>query len=209
VSIVGGSATTADAEGRWELADVPLGTRMLEVRAIGFYPERRAVDIVANAPVMDVALTTFQAVLDAVRVTADRVASADLDAFAQRQRGGGMGRFTTADQIMRRNPISTSDLFRTLPGLIGDGSLTMRGNFSDGGGNFGVSCVPEVYIDGHYMRGIGASEVDGLVAPEDIAGIEVYSTGSPKPAQFDLGMSGCGSVVIWQKVPSERRKRRR
>ena len=61
------------------------------------------------------------------------------------------------------------------------------------------------YIDGHLMRGIGASELDGLVKPEDIAGMEVYSAGSPKPMQFDSGMSGCGAVVIWTR-PAPARK---
>lgn len=209
VSLVGGAQAVADAQGSWALADVPLGTRMLEVRALGYYPERRAVDVVADGPPVQVALSTFQAVLDAVRVVADRTVAADLGAFERRQRGGGMGRFMTADQIARRNPIYTSDLFRTLPGFTGDGSLAMRGNFSNGAGSFGVDCVPDVYIDGHLMRGITAADVDGLVWPENIAGIEVYSSGSPKPPQFDSGMSGCGSLVIWQKVPSQRIRRRR
>lgn len=209
VSLVGGAQTVADAQGAWALADVPLGTRMLEIRALGYYPERRAVDVVADGPPVDVALSTFQAVLDAVHVTADRTVAADLGAFERRQRGGGMGRFMTSDQIARRNPIYTSDLFRTLPGFTGDGSLAMRSNFSNGAGSFGVDCVPEVYIDGHLMRGITAADVDGLVWPENIAGIEVYSSGSPKPPQFDSGLSGCGSLVIWQKVPSERVRRRR
>jgi hypothetical protein len=209
VTIVDGPSTTADADGKWELAGVPLGTRMMEVKAIGYYPERRPVDVVADSPPMEVALTTFQAVLEAVRVSADRIANEEIAAFEQRARGSGMGRFLNADRITAQNPINTSDLFRMMPGFIGDGSISMKSNFSDGGGNFGVSCNPEVYIDGHLMRGIGASELDGLVKPEDIAGMEVYSAGSPKPMQFDSGMSGCGAVVIWQKPVSQRFRKRR
>lgn len=209
VSIVDGASTTADAAGRWELAGVPLGTRMMEVKAIGYYPERRPVDVVSSGEPLEVALTTFQAVLEAVRVTADRVATAYIAEFEQRARSSGMGRYMTADRIQAQNPINTSDLFRMMPGFIGDGSIEMKSNFSDGGGNFGVNCTPEVYIDGHLMRGIGAIELDGLVKPEHIAGIEVYSAGSPKPPQFDSGMSGCGAVAIWQKPVSERFRRRR
>lgn len=209
VTIVDGPATTADADGRWELAAVPLGTRMMEVKAIGYYPERRPVDVIAGAAPLELALTTFQAVLEAVRVTADRVANANIAEFEQRARGSGMGRHVTADRIMAQNPINTSDLFRTMPGFIGDGSISMKSNFSDGGGNFGVSCAPEVYIDGHLMRGIGAGELDGLVKPEDIAGMEVYSAGSPRPMQFDSGMSGCGAIAIWQKPVSQRFRKRR
>ena len=209
VRVADGASTVADATGTWELAGVPLGTRMLEVRAIGYYPERRPVDVVAEGQPIEVTLSTFQAVLEAVRVTADRVANADIAAFEQRARSSGMGRYVNADRIMAQNPISTSDLFRMMPGFIGDGSIQMKSNFSDGGGNFGVSCAPEVYVDGHLMRGIGASELDGLVKPEDIAGMEVYSAGSPKPMQFDSGMSGCGAIVIWQKPVSQRFRKRR
>lgn len=209
VSIVGGPQTETNARGEWSLAGVPLGTRMMEVRAIGYYPERRPVDVIAGAPPTEVALNTFQAVLDAVLVTASRNSPAEQGGFNQRMRGSGMGRFLPADRIARYNPINLSDLFRTLPGFIGDGSLTMKSNFSDGGGNFGVSCTPEVYVDGNYLPSITASEIDGLIPVENVAGIEVYSAGSPKPAQFDSGMSGCGSLVIWQKPPLERMRRRR
>lgn len=209
VMLAAGPQAEADAKGEWALSGVPLGTRMLEVRALGYYPVRRVVDALADAPPVEVVLTTFQAVLDAVHVTASRTAAADLGGFDARQRGSGMGRFLSAERIARYNPISVSDIFRALPGFTGDGSLTMRSNFSDGGGNFGVDCVPDVYVDGNYLPGISASELDGLVPVENIAGIEVYSSGSPKPAQFESGMSGCGALVIWLKPMHERVRRRR
>lgn len=208
VAVVGGPQGEADSAGTWALSGVPLGTRVLEVRAVGYYPERRPVDVVANGDTVTVALTTFRAVLEAVRVTADRTTQADLGGFADRQRRSGMGRYLSAEQIARRNVLETSDLLRTMPGFIGDGSLTMRGNFSDGAGNYGTDCTAEVYVDGHLMRGISAAELDALVKPEHILGIEVYSTGSPKPPQFDSGMSGCGALVIWQKPLRERVRRR-
>lgn len=210
VSLVDGPGTVTDSSGNWSIPNAPLGTRMLETRAVGFYPERHAVDVLADAPPLEVALQTFQAVLDAVRVTATRLSGeAALSGFAERQRGSGFGRFLDAAQIARRNPIVTSDLLRTLPGFIGDGSLSMKGNFSDGAGNFDVPCTAEVYVDGHLLRGITASELDGIVSPEDIVGMETYAAGSPKPAQFESGMSGCGALVIWQKPMSERRRRQR
>lgn len=210
ISLVDGRATTTDTSGKWSLPDAPLGTRMVEIRAVGFYPERRPVDVVADSPPVEVALQTFQAVLEAVRVTASRITGeAALSGFAERRRGSGMGRFLDSAAVARRNPMFTSDLLRTMPGFLGDGSLTMKGNFSDGAGGFDTNCTAEVYVDGHLLRGITAQELDGIVAPENIVGMEVYSTGSPKPAQFDSGMSGCGALVIWQKPMNERVRRRR
>ena len=40
---------------------------MLEIRAIGFYPIQRAVDVIPGAPPINAELATFQAVLDTVR----------------------------------------------------------------------------------------------------------------------------------------------
>lgn len=210
VAVVGGPKTTTDATGAWKLENVPFGTRMIEVRALGFYPERRPVDVVVDAPPVELTLQTFQAVLDAVRVTASRLpGEAGLSGFAERRRGSGMGRFLDPVQIARRNPVFTSDLLRTMPGFVGDGSLTMKSNFSDGLGGFDTNCTAEVYVDGQLLRGITSGELDGLVSPENIVGMEVYSAGSPKPAQFDSGLSGCGALVIWQKPMNERVRRRR
>ncbi|HVL19156.1 MAG TPA: carboxypeptidase regulatory-like domain-containing protein [Gemmatimonadales bacterium] len=211
VAVEGGPETQTNAQGEWALADVPLGTRMLEIRALGYYPDRRPVDVLTDPAAPNrVALHTFQAMLDAVRVTATRLTGeAALSGFSERQKGSGMGRFYDAKQIARRNPIVTSDLLRTMPGFRGDGSLMMKGNFSDGFGNFDVDCSAEVYVDGHLMRGISADELNGLVMPENIVAIETYSAGSPKPAQFESGMSGCGALVIWQKPMNERVRRRR
>lgn len=206
VTVVGGPQVETSASGEWRLGDLPLGTHLLEVRAVGYYPERRAVDVVAGAAPVVIELQTFGAVLDAIRVTADRNA-ADLGGFTDRQRRSGMGRYLTAEQIARRNVLETSDLLRTMPGFLGDGSLSMRSGFSDGAGNYGTNCTAEVFVDGHLMRGISAVELDALVKPEHIVGIEVYSAGSPKPQQFDSGMSGCGSLVIWQKPLSQRLRR--
>jgi hypothetical protein len=36
------------------------------------------------------------------------------------------------------------------------------------------------------------------VRPADIAGIEVYAAGQV-PAQFQPGLTGCGSIVFWTK----------
>lgn len=208
VTIVGGPQGDADAAGEWRLSRVPLGTQVLEVRAVGYHPDRRPVDVLGEPGSTEVALTTFRAVLDAVRVTAERTTPADLGGFAARRQRSGMGRYLTGEQIARRNVLETSDLLRTMPGFIGDGSLAMRGNFSDGAGNYGTDCTAEVYVDGQLLRGITAGELDAVVKPENISGLEVFSAGSPRPPQFDSGMSGCGSLVIWQKPLAERARRR-
>ena len=56
-------------------------------------------------------------------------------------------------------------------------------------------CAPAVFIDGIRVRG-GASSIDDLVSPIEIAGIEVYR-GPEVPVEFSGPGSGCGAILIW------------
>ena len=49
VNILDGPGTRTNESGEWTLAHAPTGTRMLQVRAVGYYPVRRKVDVVASA----------------------------------------------------------------------------------------------------------------------------------------------------------------
>ena len=193
VSIHNGPETRANDLGQWTLVDAPLGTRMLEVRAISYYPDRRPVEVVAGADPVRVTLSTQKAVLDTVRIAASRMP--DPSGFEDRRRNG-MGRCLTAEDVARRTPIFTSELFRNLPGVRVDsrsGSLekwiTMRG------------CSPTLYVDGAHMptlpEGLTANDIDRWVDPKEIAGIEVYV--DLAPPQFRPPLSSCGSIVIWTK----------
>lgn len=196
VSIADGPLTVSNEQGEWTLVDVPVGTRMLEVRAVGFYPERRAVDVVAGGPPIRTALSTMAAVLETVKVTASRLSDRYLSGFAGRQQNG-VGRFLTPEDIARHQPVFTSDALSRVPGLyvdrgpIGDTVILMRGLFEE-------RCLPAVYIDGHHMRDLSADDINDWVRPAEVAGIEVYAAGMV-PAQFQPGLSGCGSIVIWTK----------
>lgn len=197
VGVVGGPETVANSAGEWVLENVPTGTRTIEARGIGFYPVRRPVDVVADAPSVNLSLSTLRSLLDTVRVTASRV-RLEGTGFDDRMRTG-MGRYITAEQIARRPVFFTSELFRMVPGVrldrgpIGETYLTVRGAFG--------RCSPSVYIDGHHMRGLSAEDIESWAHPEDIAGIEIY-TGAMVPPEFQPGMPGCGSVVIWTKPSS-------
>lgn len=194
VILTGGRSTATNDRGEWVLVDVPTGTRMLEVRAVGHYPVRRRVDVVTGAAPVRVALSTLEAVLGTVRVTASRLDAAHASGFTDRSRGG-MGRFISRDEVERRQPLATSDLLSTVPGVqvertgVGEAAITMRGVFTS-------RCLPAVYIDGHHMRGLSGGEIDTWVHPEEIAGVEIYA-GGLAPPQFESGMSGCGSIVFW------------
>lgn len=196
ISILDGPQTRTNARGEWTLTDAPLGTRMLEVRAVGYYPERRAVDIVETVAPLTVALATFKSVLDTMKISATRTVDMNLVGFQERRRSS-VGRFLTPRDIAVRQPFVTSEIFRSVPGLFLDRTMDaqekvmMRGVFED-------RCEPAIYINGQWMNGVTSGDLDGFIRPNEIAGIEVYMAGQV-PTQFQPGLGGCGSLVFWTK----------
>ena len=193
VGIAGGPETRANERGEWTIAGAPVGTRMLEVRGVGFYPVRLPVHVLDDAAPLRVALSTTQSVLDTVKVTATRMMDWQRAGFDDRRRHG-QGRYLTAEDVARRQPIVTSDLFRVMPGIRVDRDA----NIIARGGSL-AWCPPSFYIDGQYVEELKAGDIDTWVRPSDIIGVEVY-TGISAPAEFQPAVKGCGSIVIWTNI---------
>ena len=192
VSIVGGPQARTNEAGQWTIANAPAGTGMLEVRAVGYYPERRPVNVFAGAAPVHITLSTLKAVLDTVRVTASRVTDQNRSGFMERRRTMGTGKFLTAEDIARRNPIFASDIFRSVSGVYVDTGIRVRGAFGE--------CSPALYIDGRPyppMAELTPDDINVWVEPRRIAAIEVYT--DQVPPQFQSALNGCGSIVIWLK----------
>jgi hypothetical protein len=178
-----------------------MGTRMLDVRALGFYPDRHPIDVVPGAPPVQVTLLTLRSVLDTVRITAARIANLHMKGFEERRVTAGVGQFMTADQIARFRATETTELIRRIPGVRiqrsgnpGDpAEIRMRGTFED-------DCRPEFFIDNRFVGQLDPGDLDSFVRPGRIAGIEAYAA-SMAPAEFNLGMGSahCGVIVIWTK----------
>jgi hypothetical protein len=197
VRITDGPQTRANVRGDWTLVDVPSGTRVLEVRAIGYYPVQRPVDVVAGEARVAVSLWTFQSVLDTVKVIATRVADRSGGGFERRRRSAGVGTFVDSAGMRRRGGLTTSDIFRSMNGVRLDGNgldryVTMRGSFG--------YCTPSVWVDGLYLAQPQADEIDLIAPRERVTGIEVYNDATT-PAEFQRALSGCGAIVIWTRAP--------
>ncbi|MEP6621319.1 MAG: carboxypeptidase regulatory-like domain-containing protein [bacterium] len=202
VSIAGGPQTRANERGEWALTDAPTGTRMLDVRAVGYYPEHRRVDVVVDAQPVFLTLSTVKAVLDTVRITAERLKNRNDSGFEERRRKGA-GYFITDKDITQRQPVVLSEVFRMVPGVrlddasVLDRRFRMRGPFGE--------CMPNIHLDGLPLGDhLTADELDTWARPADIKGIEVYSEATV-PVQFHIGKSDplnlttCGTIVIWTK----------
>jgi hypothetical protein len=157
VGIPDGPQTRANERGEWALSEVPAGTRVLEVRSVGFYPLRQPVEVIAGAPPIHVELQTFKAVLSTVKVTASYDRFRRLEEFKERARSG-QGRYLTARRHRETALIVASDLFRNISGVYLDGStgadtVMMRSPL-------GEKCPPTFYLNGLRLDALTADDID-------------------------------------------------
>jgi hypothetical protein len=141
------------------------------------------------------------AVLDEVMVYGTRRRGRSSSGFFER-RQRGFGHFITKQEIEQWHPRVLSEVFHHIPGIqvvpttrgFGHKLSILRAGSSLIASD---SCVPAVYLDGMLLRGNKDDDgnIDWFVAPQDVAGIEVYVGPATAPPQFPD--RGCGSVVIW------------
>lgn len=213
VAIAGAAPIRANAQGEWTIGDLPLGTRIMEVRALGFYPERRGVHVTSVTRPVRVVLSSLRAVLDTVRIRAARLQDRHESGFEERRRRG-VGFYMTAQDIEKKHVTRTADLFLSMRGVrIGFASDTM---ISDSRalvdpdslkpttrrllmrGTSGDLCSPSMFLNGLYVDRVDVDDLDTWAAPREIAAIEIYSEATA-PVQFQRIGKGCGSIVIWTK----------
>lgn len=201
-SVAYGTEAVANARGEWTISNAPAGTRLLDVRALGYFPRRIPVDVIDGAAPVTVALPSLKSVLDSVRIVAERNRSANLRGFDERRRTEPLARFLTPPDLLQRPSNFIADIIASVPGVSlernadGTSRLGMRPVLGRG------RCTPSIHIDGAELRGLSIEDLNGFARKGDVQGIEVYPSGHV-PTQFSRfdtsGMFGCGAIVIWTK----------
>jgi hypothetical protein len=182
-----------DAQGRFELRDVPAGRLTVRVRRLGYHP--RTVDVLlgATAPTtfLEIIVTPAPAQLEEVRVHPNPVGRLR-EFYDHRQQRGSFARFLELADIRRIAPTSASELFRSVPGITiraattGGNTIRIRG------------CQPTVWVDGQRIPG---AELDDVVQPSDIGGIEFYPSSAGIPPQYlDPSNRLCGLILVWTRT---------
>jgi hypothetical protein len=195
-----GSDVTAETnnEGAFELLGVPGGTQTLMTRAIGFLPDERAIDLTDRHIAIIVGLLSVRRFLDTVHVRADRSTFMTAVGFDERKRGG-VGHFFTPRDVERLHPQELTDLLRHAPSieLSNDNTHTVKIRMRGDQG----ACTPAIFLDGKQLVYFDLTDLNSLVQPEELGGMEVYSA-AMTPAQFRTKL-GCGTILVWTK-PAER-----
>lgn len=204
------SIATSDASGAFALPNSPLGTRMVDIEAVGFQPQHIPIDILSgDVASLNIELPPLLPTLATVRVTATMTA-------LNLRRTKHVAYFLDDSTIARRRPGLVADAMRRMPGVLlasaGDamwratGRVAFLARGSDPGtfgdrillGTSRKSCEPTVFIDGVRQRTINMGDIDGLVDVQDIRTIELYRWGFEVPVQFDAPTE-CGAILIWRK----------
>jgi hypothetical protein len=203
VSLFGSEVIAATNDsGQFQLTGIPGGSQTLITRAIGFVPDERAVDLTDQHVPVIVGLLSVRRFLDTVHVKARRSSLTSAVGFDDRKRLGS-GKFFTSTDVERLHPDVLTDLLRHAPSLelstdnYHNTKIRMRGDLG--------SCTPAIFLDGKQLIDWELSDLNSLVQPDQLAGMEVY-TPAMTPAEFRTKL-GCGTVVVWTRA-NERPARR-
>jgi hypothetical protein len=193
-------AIYTDSSGAYRIGAVPAGTQTVDVRALGYAPETKAITLAPDSEtVIDLELTTIKRVMDTIQVVAQRLYSTDALGFERRQRRGG-GTFFDSDDARRRASFSVVQLLQEVPTLrVAQSGFEKQILFRMGS----RYCVPAFFLNGVMMPSDLLAELDLFVRPQELEGMEVYRN-NLMPAEF-MSANNCGAIVVWTKrVPRKR-----
>jgi hypothetical protein len=186
---VAGAASDAmtDATGRFTLAGLPSGSRMLYVRRVGYRFTAVPVDLRnRDTTVVSLELPMFS-MLDTLRVTASRWVRTEIDELDRRMGLASTGRVMREEELRAVGSIST--LFYSFPSLD---VRTRPGGFDLQMRDGARSCAPTIWIDGWRSD----AEVLQAYRPSDLVALEVYPA-MEVPMRYLGAFRSCGVVLAW------------
>jgi hypothetical protein len=181
------------ADGKFLLTGVTRGIVPLRIRRLGYAMQFLDVDSrIPSALTLEIVLKTVPNPLEDVVIAGND--QGNLHEFYERkQQRGSFGRFLEQREILRLGPTNSSDLFRSVPGIVIRSASTGAGNIIRIRG-----CQPMVWLDGQRVPG---AELDEVIQPSEIAAIEFYPSNAGIPAQYlERQNRLCGLVLVWTRT---------
>lgn len=180
------------------------GNYRVRTQRIGYQPSTSTPVLVEQRQTIqvEIRISTTAVALEPLTVTArsqpPRSPRLDREGFYDRERLG-FGKFLTQYEVEQTNATETTQVFRAVPGLylIPAGGNHYNISLSRGGDN----CQPRILVDNLPTR---SEDLDGMLQPRDVLGIEVYRGASETPGRFQGQRSACGLIVIWTNAGERR-----
>jgi hypothetical protein len=211
-------------DGRFEIVTARSDTVTLTIRAVGFSPLSRLVQLGA-ADTTEVQITLARVVqkLPSLEVKAEEpvYTSAKMVAFEERRKAG-IGRFFTREMLAEREHSVLTSLIRMTPGLSlirrpeecgggfavtsgrGHGMIEwrdwMRCEGGPGAKPFPVACYLAIYLDGVRLYAPGQREPPDIDPIVSLEGIEIYRGPSETPTMFQTTGNSCGAILLWART---------
>jgi TonB family protein len=195
VKVVGSisSPSLTNEDGTFELFVLNDMTPRLVVRRIGFKPE----SLVVMMPLQQSLKIRLTRAIQMVRPVVVNASNAEINTVLamvkERERTSGNGHFAYRSDFMRHSPAKFSDILRRIPGIsfarTRTAALAIRLR--------GMTCAPLYWVDNQPLLGVPFDP--DVMPPSTIEAIEVYSSASLVPPQFQGPpyAQGCGAIVIW------------
>jgi outer membrane receptor protein involved in Fe transport len=186
-------AVESDETGRFWFRNVPAGKQLFVIHYLGYSDSTRVLLRPDELNQLEVAVElTVVPVADLFVQVESLDTPSKLTEF-NRRREKGEGYFITRADILRRDPVRTTDMLRTVPGVriaasnLGQASIRMRGR----------ACNIAYFVDG-----IRAPYFDlDSVQPSSVEGIEIYKGTASVPPEFRGPLTPCAAIVIWTRDP--------
>jgi len=184
------SSSRSGSDGRFALADISPGAAFITVRRLGYQPRKVEIDVNTSTAREPLELMLVPVPTDIEEVTIEG-ATGKLQAFNDRRARSSFGYFFDQNDIRKKNPRYVSELFRTIPGA------RLRASRRNGNILELRNCTPRIWLDG--VRADNA-EIDELISPSEIAGMEIYPSFAGVPAEYmDKENRACGVILVWSR----------
>lgn len=198
VATPGPHRARTDSLGRFVMANIGGAKYVIHARKLGYSPGEATADVHDGTVDVTLVLEHQMANLDTVVVRADGTCpDRSLDGFMCRRARGGKGVFMDYVDIGDRDPLTTADLFRDIPGFRVDVRPTRTGNRRVPVLN-GLHCMISL-VDGRPAT--VANFVPEL--PWDLLALEVYTSAADVPKEYQRYVNElsrgerCGVAIYW------------